>query len=83
MVQLDGLISYLLSCDDQVVASSEVVSITQRLQNPLTKPIILFLAHVLPLMDRFNRVFQKSTEDTTCMLYSETSRLLKVYAATF
>ena len=32
-------------------------------------------------MDRFNHVFQKSTEYTTCMLYSETCRLLKLYAA--
>ena len=28
----------------------------------------------------FNRVFQESTENTTCMLYTETSRLLKLYA---
>ena len=76
--QLDGLISYFLSCDD---ADSKVASITHRLQNPLTKPILLFLSYVLPSMDKFNRVFQKSTENTTSILYSETRRLLKLYAS--
>lgn len=79
--QIDGLISYYLSLDEQDDPNSKVVSITQRLQNPLTKPILLFLSYVLPSMDRFNRTFQKSTENTTCMLYTETSRLLKLYAA--
>ena len=32
-------------------------------------------------MDRFNRVFQKSNENTTCLLYSEMTRLVKLYAA--
>ena len=32
-------------------------------------------------MDRFNRVFQKSNENTTCQLYTEMSRLVKLYAA--
>ncbi len=75
--QLEGLISYFLSCDDQ---TAKVVSITKRLQNPLTKPIPLFLKHVLPHMDRFNRSFQKSTENTTCELYTEITRLVKIYA---
>ncbi len=33
----DGLLSYFRSCDDQ---TAKVVSITERLENPLTKPII-------------------------------------------
>ena len=78
--QLAGLISYFLSCDDQ---SAKVVSIAERLQNPLTKPILLFLAHILPSMDRFNRLFQKSTENTTCVLYNEMSRLVRLYAGNF
>ena len=76
--QLEGLISYFLSCSEQ---SSKVISITKRLQNPLTKPILLFLEFVLPCMDRFNRLFQKSTENTTCELYSEMNRLVRMYAA--
>lgn len=32
-------------------------------------------------MDRFNRLFQKSTENTTCQLYSEISRLVRLYAS--
>ena len=63
--QLDGLISYFLSPDEQDDPTIKVYSITQRLQNPLTKPILLFLSFILPSMDRFNRVFQKSTENTT------------------
>ena len=32
-------------------------------------------------MDRFNRLFQKSTKNTTCQLYSEISRLVRLYAS--
>ena len=32
-------------------------------------------------MDRFNRTFQKSTENTTCQLYVEISRLMRLYAS--
>ena len=32
-------------------------------------------------MDRFNRLFQKSTENTTCELYQEMNRFVKLYAA--
>ena len=32
-------------------------------------------------MDKFNRVFQKSTENTTCELYTEMCRLTRLYAA--
>ena len=31
-------------------------------------------------MDRFSKVFQKSYENTTCQLYTEISRLVKLYA---
>ena len=82
ITQLDPLITYFLSCfDDQDDSNSKVASITRRLQNPLTKPLLFFLLHVLPAMDKFNTVFQKSTENTTCMLHSETTRLVKLYAA--
>ena len=32
-------------------------------------------------MDQFNRLFQKSTENTTCELYNEMNRLVWLYAA--
>ena len=32
-------------------------------------------------MDQFNRLFQKSTENITCQLYSEISRLVRLYAS--
>ena len=76
--QYDGLKSYFLSCDDR---TGKVESIAARLENPLTKPILHFLSFILPHMDRFNRVFQKSNENTTCQLYTEMSRLVKLYAA--
>ncbi len=77
---LDGLLSYFRSCDEQ---TAKVVSITERLENPLTKRILLFLNHVLPSMDRFNRSFQKSNENTTCELYTDIHRLTKNYACNF
>jgi hypothetical protein len=76
--QLEGLKSYFLSCNEQ---SSKVVSISDRLSNPLTKPLLHFLSYILLSMDRFNRVFQKSTEYTTSQLYTEMSRLTRLYAA--
>lgn len=77
--QYDGLKSYFLSCDES--ESSKVQSIIDRLENPLTKPILLFLSYILPSMDRFNRLFQKSTENTTCQLYTEMTRLVRLYAS--
>ena len=74
--QLPGLISYFLSCEQ----TAKVVGITDRLKNPLTKPLLLFLKHVLPFMDKFNRSFQKSNENTTCELFSEINRLVRLYA---
>ena len=76
--QFDGLKSYLLSC--QGPETSKVLSIIRRLENPLNKHL-LFLSHILPSMDKFNRLFQKSTENTTCQLYSEMCRLVRLYAS--
>ena len=77
--QTDGLISYFQSCSE--AESNKVLSIVDRLQNPLTRPLLLFLSYILPSMDCFSRVFQKSTENTTCELYTEMSRLVRLYAA--
>ena len=75
---LDGLLSYFGSCDEQ---TAKVVSITERLENPLPKPILHFLNHVLPSMDRFNRSFQKSnTQRVSCI---QIFRYTKIYAFNF
>ena len=75
----DGVLSYFHSCDDQ---TAKVVSINERLENPLTKPILHSLNHVLPSMDKFNRSFQKSNENT-CELYMDIVRLTKIYVVNF
>ena len=77
--QLDRLESYFLSCND--AETSKVQGILDKLQNPLTKPILCFLAFILPSMDRFNRLFQKSSENTTCQLHAEMIRLVRLYAS--
>ena len=71
--------SYFRSCSE--AETSKVVSILQRLENPLTKPILHFLSFILPSLDKFNRLFQKSTQNTTCQLYTEMSRLVRLYAS--
>ena len=76
---VDCFLSYFRSCHDQ---TAKVVGITERLENPLTKPILYFLNHVLPSMDRFNRSFQKLNENT-CELYEDIVRLTKVYTDYF
>ena len=55
--------------------------IVARLEDPLTKPILHFLSFILPHMDRFNCIFQKSTENTTSQLYVEMNRLVRLYAS--
>lgn len=77
--QFDGLLSYFRSCNE--AQSSKVVSILERLESPLTKPILHFLSFILPAMDKFNRLFQKSTQNTTCQLYNEMTRLVRIYAS--
>ena len=80
LVQLDGLISYFASCDE---GNAKIRSILQRLRNPLLKPLLQFLQFVLQPMNRFNRLFQKSTENTTSELYTEMTRLTRLYASNF
>ena len=76
---VDGLKFFFLSCSK--AETSKLVSILQRLENPLTKPLLLFLSYILPPMDKFNRLFQKSTQNTTCQLYTEMSRLVRLHAS--
>ena len=80
IAQLDGLKSYFLSIDEH---NSRVQSVIAILLNPLTKPLLHFLSYILPSMDKFSRVFQKSTESTTCQLYTEICRLVWLYAPMF
>ena len=56
-------------------------SISERLENSLTRPLLLFLSFILPSIVRFNKVFQKSTENTTCQLFDEISRLVRLYTS--
>ena len=51
--QYDRLKSYFLSCDE--AETVKVRNILSRLENPLTKPLLLFLSFILPSVDRFNR----------------------------
>ncbi len=80
---LNGLISYFRSCSE--AETSKVVFILQWLENPLTKPLtkplLHFLSFILPSMGKFNCLFQKSTQNTTCQLYTEMSRLVRLYAS--
>ena len=78
LYQFDGLKSFL-SCSE--AETGKVVSILQQLDNPLTKPLHFFLPYILPSMDKFNCLFQKSTQNTTCQLYNELSRLVRLYAS--
>lgn len=79
IIQFDGLKSYFLPCDE--AETVKVKKIIDTLHNPLTRPILQFLSYILPSMDRFNRVFQKSKENTTCQLYHEMGRLVRLYAS--
>ena len=81
LAQLDGLVSYFLSCEEAETA--KVRNILKVLQNPMTKPTLHFLSFILPAMDRFSKLFQKSTENTTSHLYTEISRLVRLYASNF
>lgn len=45
--------------------------------------MLLFLSFTLPSVDRFNRLFQKSTENTTSQVYDEMIRLVRLYASNF
>ena len=79
--QYDGLKSFFLSCEKAEIA--KVCSILSRLENPLTKPLLHFLSFILPSMDQFSCLFQKSTENTTSQLYDAMNRLVRLYASKF
>jgi hypothetical protein len=81
--QYDGLKSYFLSCEEAEMV--KVCNIISRLENSLTKPLLLFdlLSFILPSVDRFNWLFQKSTENTTFQLYDEMNRIVRLYASNF
>ena len=57
------------------------IKVTVPFQNPLTESLLLFISFFLPSMDKFNPLFQKPTQNTTCQLYTEMSRLVLLYAS--
>ena len=59
--------------------TAKVRSILARLEHRLLKPLLHFLIHIMCAMHRFNRVFQKCSENTTCQLYTEMCRLEKLF----
>ena len=79
--QYEGLKSFFLSCEEAETA--KICSILSRLENPLTKPLLHFISFILPSMDQFNCLFQKSTENTTSQLYDAMNRLVRLYASKF
>ena len=79
LVRYVDLKSYFLSCDESEMEKAQ--SFISILEIPFTKPILLFLSHILSSMDKFNRLFQKSKENSTCQLYNEMGRLFCLYAS--
>ena len=79
--EFDGVRSFFLSCEEAKTA--KVRSIVARLDNPLTKLLLHFLSFILPSMDQFNWLFQKSTQNITCQLYDEMNRVVRLYASNF
>ncbi|XP_060763680.1 uncharacterized protein LOC132872704 [Neoarius graeffei] len=79
--QLPALRSYFVGHKD-VEKPGKVKSINDRLQEPLTELILLFLQYILPVLNQFNILFQG--ED--CMVVSllpEMDRLLRKFAVKF
>ena len=68
-------------CDE--AETVKVRNIVRGLENPLTKPLLHFLSFILPSVDRFNRLLQKSTENTNSQVYDEMTRLVRLYASNF
>ena len=79
--QYDGPKLYFLFCEE--AETVKVRSIISRLENPMTKALLLFLSFVLLSVDRFNRHFHKSTENTTSQLYNQMNTLVRLYAPNF
>ena len=79
LTQFDGIKFFFLSCSE--AETSKLVSFLQRLENPLIEPLLLFLSYIFPPMDKFNHLIQKFTQNTTCQLYTEMSRLVRLYAS--
>ena len=72
----EPLCSYFCSHPD-VEKAGKVRSIYRLLNDPLTKPWLLFLSNVLPVFERFNVFFQTSSAATVHKILGESERLLK------
>lgn len=62
---------------------AKVQNIFARLDNLLTKFLLHFISCILPSIDQFDWLFQKSTQNTTPQLYDEMNQLVRVYASNF
>lgn len=72
----DPFVSYFTShCD--VEKPGKVKTISELLNDSLTKLWLLFLANVMEIFDRFNTFFQSSLTSTIHKLHGESERLLK------
>ena len=60
-----------------------ISSTLMQLNNPLLKAHLQFLQFIVSSINRFNRLFHKSTENTTVQLYNETSCLTHLYVSNF
>ena len=80
LVQIDRLISYFNSCDEN---NARIRSIQQCLNNPLLMPLLQFFQFILSHINQFNRFFQKTTENSTAEVYIVISRLTRLYISNF
>ena len=78
----EPLCSYFRSHSD-VEKPGKVRSIDKILQNPFTKPWLLFLSNILAIFDKFNTYFQTSATATIHRLHGECERLLKTVLSFF
>ena len=66
----DPILSYFTSHED-VEKPGKVKNIFDLLNKPSTKLRLLFLSNVLPVFDKFNKLFQTSSTSTVYRLHGE------------
>ena len=79
--QYPALLSYFTSHAESD-KPGRVKRIKERLEDSLTKLTLLFLQHILPVLNDFNKVFQ-ADETKVGLLLPETDRLLRKFLGKF